>query len=58
MSAAAAVWATTLLCGLVMLLFAVKTEVFSLPSPLVRCSACRRLFRRGTTCPCARPRDD
>jgi hypothetical protein len=44
---------TALATGVVMIALAVKTDLVSFRSRRSRCGACGRLFRRGTTCPCA-----
>jgi hypothetical protein len=45
---------TALVTGVVLVALALKTELITFRSAITRCGACRRLYRRGTTCHCAR----
>jgi hypothetical protein len=58
MSGAYSSWSSLLLVGVAMLALGIRLDLLSLPEIASRCGACRRLVRRGSVCPCSRPRED
>jgi hypothetical protein len=47
-------WAGAIAVFVTILFLGVRMRMLSVPEPWARCSACRRLYRRGTNCRCSR----
>jgi hypothetical protein len=46
-------WFAAVATAVTMLFLGVRTRLLARPQLRVRCGACRRLVRKGRTCPCA-----
>jgi hypothetical protein len=47
-------WVAALAASVTMIFLGMRTRMLAVPELRVRCSACRKLYWRGTTCRCAR----